>query len=405
MPKSQVPLTTFNTFGELLKFLRRRARLTQRDLSIAVGYSEAQISRLENNQRPPEQAALKALLIPALGIDDEPEVIARLTELAANGLTMTGVTPGPEMVFKLESLSILETAKAAGPAASSLPTGTVTFLFTDIVGSTSLWEKMPNEMQASLAQHHTILRQAIESNGGQVFQIIGDAFQAAFRLAPQALAAAVAAQRSLQAAKWEDTGPIQVRMGLHAGSAELDLAGNAPYAVSHTLNRAARVMSAGYGGQILLSQEAADLVARALPAEVTIKDLGEHHLKGMQLPEHLFQLVVPDLMHVFPPLATGIIRRGNLPLQLTSFIGREKEIGDVVHLLHSNRLVTIHGSGGTGKTRLCLEVAAQVQELYPDGVWLVELAPLADKEKIPQLITTTLGLYPFPQPVRACPAG
>jgi class 3 adenylate cyclase len=119
------------------------------------------------------------------------------------------------MVFKLESLSILETAKAAGPAASSLPTGTVTFLFTDIVGSTSLWEKMPNEMQASLAQHHTILRQAIEANGGQVFQIIGDAFQAAFRLAPQALAAAVAAQSSLQAANWDKTGPIQVRMGLH----------------------------------------------------------------------------------------------------------------------------------------------------------------------------------------------
>ena len=274
MPKSQLPLSTFSTFGDLLKYLRRRARLTQRDLSIAVGYSEAQISRLENNQRPPEQAALKALLIPALGIDDEPEVIARLSELAANGLTMTG----------------------SGAAVSSLPTGTVTFLFTDIVGSTSLWEKMPNEMQASLAQHHTILRQAIEANGGQVFQIIGDAFQAAFRLAPQALAAAVSAQRSLQAAKWEDTGPIQVRMGLHTGPAELDPAGNAPYAVSHTLNRAARVMSAGYGGQILLSQEAADLVARALPGGVTIKDLGEHHLKGMQLPEHLFQLVVPDLI-------------------------------------------------------------------------------------------------------------
>ena len=255
-------------------------------------------------------------------------------------------------------------------------------------------------MQASLAQHHAILRQAIEANGGQVFQIIGDAFQAAFRLAPQALSAAVAAQTSLQAANWEITGPIQVRMGLHTRPAELDPGGNAPYAVSHTLNRAARVMSAGYGGQILLSQEAADLVARALPAGVTIKNLGEHHLKGMKLPEHLFQLVVPDLMQLLSRLATGINRRDNLPLQLTSFIGREKAIEEVIGLLRKHRLVTIHGSGGTGKTRLCLEVAGQVRQFYPDGAWLVELAPMTDADKIPQLITTTLGLNPFAQPVR-----
>jgi predicted ATPase/transcriptional regulator with XRE-family HTH domain len=205
MPKSQVALTTFNTFGELLKFLRRRARLTQRDLSIAVGYSEAQISRLETNQRSPEIAALKALFVPALGIDDEPEVIARLTELAA--------------------------------------------------------------------------------------------------------------------------------------------ASHVPFDGEHGVEEVSRV-----GERDFLGENSVEFIGDSLK------------------------------------------RTHNLPIQLTSFIGREKEISDVVQLLHSSRLVTIHGSGGTGKTRLCLEVAAQVQESYPDGAWLVELAPLTDKDKIPQLINTTLGL-------------
>jgi class 3 adenylate cyclase len=163
---------------------------------------------------------------------------------------------------------------------NNLPSGTVTFLFTDIQGSTPLWEQVPAAMQVAIAQHHHILRQAIESNGGTVYQIIGDAFQAAFRLASQGLNAALDAQRALKAASWpESTGPLSVRMGIHTGSAEIDPNDDAPYAVSHTLNRAARIMSVGHGGQILLSQETAYLASRELPDQVHFKDLGEHQRK------------------------------------------------------------------------------------------------------------------------------
>jgi class 3 adenylate cyclase len=273
-----------------------------------------------------------------------------------------------------------------------LPSGTVTFLFTDMQGSTPLWEQMPEAMQAALAQHHAILRQAIETNGGQVTQIIGDEFQAAFRLATQALAAALAAQRGLQNAQWGATGPLKVRMGLHTGPAEPDPKGDAPYAVSHTLNRAGWIRSAAHGGQILLSQEAADLVERHLPGDVTLKDLGQHHLKGMQRPEHLFQVLAPDLPQTFPPIATLNVRRGNLPVELTSFIGREQEIAEILGLLARHRLVTLTGSGGTGKTRLSLQAAAQAEDRYPDGAWLVELAPLSDPEKVAQAVVAALGL-------------
>jgi class 3 adenylate cyclase len=206
-----------------------------------------------------------------LGIENRRQVAARASELGL--LTMAPI----------------------GVKSSSLPTGTVTFLFTDIEGSTPLWERMPKDMKVSVAQHHSLIRQAIESNGGQVFQVIGDAFQSAFSLASQGVCAALAAQRSLQAALWGPTGPLKVRMGLHTGPAELDQSGNAPYAVSHTLNRAARVMSAAHGGQILLSQETADLVVRELPEGVDLLNLGEHRLKGMEWPEHLYQLIAPDL--------------------------------------------------------------------------------------------------------------
>ena len=279
---------------------------------------------------------------------------------------------------------------------SQLPTGTITFLFTDIEGSTPLWEQMPQAMQASVAQHHAILWQVIESNGGRVFQIVGDAFQASFRLAHQGLAAAIAAQRSLQLADWGATGPLKVRMGLHTGSAEIDTTpgpgGQFEYAVGHTLNRAARVMLAGYGGQILLSQETADLVARELPVGIRLKDLGQHRLKGMQVSEHLYQVVAPDLPEQFPPLATGAPFKNNLPTQLSKFIGREKEIAQVKGKLSEHRLVTLTGSGGVGKTRLAIQVGREVLPLYPQGVWLIELAPVANPELVPQAVITTFGL-------------
>ena len=188
---------------------------------------------------------------------------------------------------------------------STLPTGTITFLFTDIQGSTPLWEREPEKMAEALQIHNAALRQAIEAHGGVVFKIVGDAFQAAFATAPQALKAAIEGQRALQSAAWNELGPLQVRMGLHTGEAELDPGGD-EYAVSHTKNRIGRIHSVASGGQIVLSQETADLVVRKLPKGVTLKDLGEHRLKGMQWLEHLFQVCAPGLKQDFPPLVTAV---------------------------------------------------------------------------------------------------
>ncbi|RPJ38365.1 MAG: adenylate/guanylate cyclase domain-containing protein, partial [Chloroflexi bacterium] len=279
-----------------------------------------------------------------------------------------------------------------------LPSGTVTFLFTDIEGSTPLWEKMPREMQVSVAQHHDILRCAIEGNGGRVFKVIGDAFQAAFRLPGEGLSAAIAAQRALGSAAWEGTGSIRVRMGLHTGPAEIDPipgpGGSPEYAVSHTLNRAARVMSAGHGGQILLSQEFKDLVERRLPEGVTLKDLGEHHLKGLSIPEHLYQVVAPDLPADFPPLPTSTQPPNNLPPELTSFIGREAEIAGLKERFSNPalRLLTFTGAGGTGKTRLALRLGRAILDTFPGGVWLVELAPLSDPALVVATVAQVLGV-------------
>ncbi len=187
----------------------------------------------------------------------------------------------------------------ASPVGTVPPSGIVTFLFTDIEGSTTLWERMPAAMQVALAQHDQILRTAIARHGGLAFKQIGDAFQAAFASPQAAIAAALDAQRGLRDARWGETGPLRVRMGIHTGPEEWL---GTDYAVSHTLNRVARIMSAGHGGEILVSSESAESLNGALPPQAQLRDLGKHRLKGLKIPEHLFQLVVPDLPADFPPL-------------------------------------------------------------------------------------------------------
>jgi class 3 adenylate cyclase len=182
---------------------------------------------------------------------------------------------------------------------SNLPTGTVTFFFTDIEGSTRLWQEHPHAMQTSLARHHAILRQAIETHNGHIFQIIGDAFCASFSYATDALAAAQKAQRSLHVEPWNETGPLRVRMGLHSGVAEIRVG---EYLSSLTLVRVQRVMSAGHGGQILLSPATVDLVRNHLPADTSLRDIGRQRLRGLIQIEHIFQVIVPDLPVEFPPL-------------------------------------------------------------------------------------------------------
>jgi predicted ATPase/class 3 adenylate cyclase len=270
----------------------------------------------------------------------------------------------------------------------SLPTGTVTFLFTDIEGSTKLAQEHPNRWESLRERHHSILRGAIEAKHGFIFQIIGDAFCVAFHTARDGLCAAIEAQRELQTENWGDAA-IKVRMGLHTGTAEFH---GTDYRGYINLARVQRVMSMGYGGQILLSNTASELVRGELPDDVTLRDMGEHWLKGLLNPEHLWQVNVSDLAQDFPPLRSLNKIPHNLPSQLTSFIGREEEISEIREALGSHRLVTLTGSGGTGKTRLSLEVAAAEIERFPDGVWFIELAPLVDPDLIPITILSVMHL-------------
>ncbi len=267
------------------------------------------------------------------------------------------------------------------------PTGTVTFLFTDIEGSTKMWEQHPEAMKNALACHDALLRLAIEENNGYAFKTVGDAFCAAFSTAPEALAAALNAQRALAAEPWGET-PIKVRMALHVGAAQER---DGDY-FGPPLNRVARLLAAGYGGQTLLSAAAEELVRVYLPQGVELRDMGERRLKDLTRPEHIYQLLVPDLPAQFPPLKTLEAIRTNLPVQLTSFVGREKEIANVKQLIAADRLTTLTGPGGTGKTRLSLQVAADLFDSFPDGVWFIELAPLADPALVLKTVTTTLGL-------------
>jgi predicted ATPase/class 3 adenylate cyclase len=271
-----------------------------------------------------------------------------------------------------------------------LPTGTVTFLLTDIEGSTPLWEKQPEAMKAALASHDAILRAAIEAWNGQVIKSTGDGIHAVFPTALEALQATIQAQTVLQSPL--SNLQIKVRMGLHTGEAELrdgDYFGN-------SLNRTGRIMAVGYGGQILLSDVTAGLVREALPAETSLKDMGEHRLKGLSNPEHLWQVVAPGLPGGFPALQSLSTLPNNLPLQLTSFIGREKERAEIKDLLHSARLVTLTGSGGTGKTRLSLEVGGDLLTAFPQGVWLIELAPLTNPEQVIPALAQMFGLQNLP---------
>jgi predicted ATPase/class 3 adenylate cyclase len=271
----------------------------------------------------------------------------------------------------------------------SLPSGTVTFLFTDIEGSTRLAQEYPDEMPSLLARHHEILHQSIHLQDGYVFQIIGDAFCAAFHSANDALHAAVEAQRALHNEPWTPA-PIKVRIGIHTGTAKLDEDGQ--YSGYATLASTQRIMSAGHGGQILLSGVTRELVRDTLPSNTELSDLGEKRLKDLLRPEHLYQLNSSGLPSIFPPLNTLDVFPNNLPTQLTTFIGREREIAEVKVELESYRLVTLTGSGGTGKTRLSLQVAADLLAKFDHGVWYIELAPLSDFELIPETILSTIGI-------------
>ena len=263
--------------------------------------------------------------------------------------------------------------------------GEVTFLFTDIEGSTALWERQPDAMRAALAEHDRRLRDAVHGYGGYIFATGGDSFAVAFETASQAVAAAVQGQLSLREPAGELT--LAVRMGLHTGGAS---ARDGDY-FGPAVNRAARLMSAAHGGQILLSHTTSRALGESPPGGVTRLPLGVHRLKDLSEPEEIHQVVHPDLRAEFPKIRTLGDHGQSLPVQLTSFVGRERELGEVCELLRRHRLVTVTGLGGSGKTRLALQAAAELAESFPDGIHLVELAALSDPDIFVDEVADRLG--------------
>jgi predicted ATPase/class 3 adenylate cyclase len=264
----------------------------------------------------------------------------------------------------------------------------VTFLFTDIEGSTALWEQDGARMSQALAAHDALARSAVEHRHGTVVKITGDGVHAVFDDALHALAATLDMQLALADPAATRGVALRVRCGLHAGMVERrdnDYFGS-------SVNRAARIMSAAHGGQVLLSQAVVDCVREILPAAVSLRDLGNVRLKDLATPEHVYQVVHPNLRQDFPALRSLEATPNNLPQQATSFIGREKELEELNRLQATTRLLTLTGSGGCGKTRLSLQLAADALESFPDGAWFVELAPLSDRGLVPPTVATVLGL-------------
>jgi predicted ATPase/class 3 adenylate cyclase len=267
--------------------------------------------------------------------------------------------------------------------------GTATFLFSDIEGSTSLEERIGTARYAELRERHRqLLRSAFAANEGDEQGTEGDSFFVVFLSARSAVAAAVAAQRALADEPWPDDSPVRVRMGLHSGEAAM--AGGSLVGID--VNRAARIASVAHGGQVLLSDTTRALVADVLPAGVSLRDLGQHRLKDLRAPEHLTQLVVDGLASDFAPPSSIDSRPNNLPTQLTTFVGRDREVAEAAELLSGTRLLTFTGPGGTGKTRLSLEVAAAAADGYPEGLWFVALESVRDPDLVGPTIARTLGL-------------
>lgn len=270
-----------------------------------------------------------------------------------------------------------------------LPTGTVTFLFSDIEDSTRLVEELrPSTYRELIEQHHALLREAFSANGGVERGSEGDGFLVVFTNAASAVKAAVQAQRSIQSAEWPGESQVRVRMGLHSGQG---IRGGDDY-VGPDIVRAARVAASAHGDQVLISDSTRALCQRDLPADVSIRFIGEHQLKGLNSPERLYQLVIQGLPIDFPPPTSEGLGAVHIPTRMTSFVGRKAELSRLRELLQSHRLITLMGPGGTGKTSLAIELARQVAHDFPDGAWFVDLTQLSDPELVESAIASRLRL-------------
>ena len=398
------------SFGEWLKRRRKAQGLTQEELALQISCSTSALRKIEAEQRRPSSQIVEQLA--------EVFNIASTERKSFLKFARGNWEAAPMGVIESAPWHVAPRAEDELEELSNPKTYLATFLFTDVEGSTKLWESDPEKMKAALQRHHAILQEAISSNDGTAFQIVGDAFCAAFPTALSAISAALTAQRVLHQEQWDLPFPIRVRMGIHTGTAERTSydSPTGGYISNQTLNRVARICDAGHGGQVLLSLATKELIKDSLPANTDLRDMGERHFKHLISPERLFQLISAGLPSDFPPLNTFDSARHNLPLQLTSFIGREKEIAEVKQALTPSplpveapygdhpilgvrgaRLLTLVGPGGTGKTRLSIQVANELLDLYHDGAWFVDFAPISDPLLLPRTTAIAIGLRDEPQ--------
>ena len=371
-------------FGALLRRHRLAAGLTQEALAERAGLGVRTLQGLEQGAHRPQGGTARRLAA-ALGLAGA---------AGARFAAAAGPAPGRPRPSRAEGPA----GAAAPPVPPARPAGPVTFLFTDLEGSPRLLQAHPAASREAVARLHALLRGAVEARGGVVFEAAGAAVCAAFAQATDAVAAALAGQLALQGLPGlqglqgadrgaPGAGAPRARMGLHTGEATRQ---GARYAGA-PLYRCARLLATAHGGQVVLSGATAELVQDELPGG-RLRDLGAHRLQDLARPERVFQLLDPALPADFPPLRSLDARPHNLPLQLTSFVGRERELGAVAAQLRAHRLLTLTGPGGVGKTRLALQAAADAQEAHPDGVWLAELGGLADPALVPQAVAAAVGV-------------
>jgi predicted ATPase/class 3 adenylate cyclase/DNA-binding XRE family transcriptional regulator/catechol 2,3-dioxygenase-like lactoylglutathione lyase family enzyme len=377
------------TFGAVLRRWRSAAGLTQEELAERAGLSRRGINDLERGARLLPRRDTVALLADALRLQGDDRSAFFATARRQTPLTNPSPLPAIPGVP-------VEAAEPVAPAGTSLldpvalPEGTITFLFTDIEGSTLLLQQLGAVYAQALGEHQALLRAAFAAHGGTEVDTQGDAFFVAFPTAPQALEAAADATRALAEHAWPERATVRVRIGLHTGTPQRV----GDHYVGLDVHRGARIAAAGHGGQVLLSQATRALVEQNLPEGVTLRELGAHRLKDLQQPEPITQVVLADLPASFPPLKTLDTHQHNLPLQPTPMLDREQALAALTALLRRDevRLVTVTGPGGIGKTRLAVQVAAELVDSFADGVWLVRLSRLIDPGLVVPTIAQTLGL-------------